>query len=638
MHLKELAIEGYRTFGNEFQIEFSPGLNVLVGENGCGKSAVIDAIRELLLEDEFGRSSLTTTDFHRPFFVGAKASKEIRITATFDELKNHEPVAFLPWMISDNRASLNLHVENKETARGRYKRALWGGSSRASMFERELFDRIDCIYLPPLRDAEAKLQEGRGSRLARLLKTLNQDAIAKGAPPLEKEVAAFNASLAGDDTKAIAQANKLIRNALKDAIGEVFGQETSIQFSENSFTRIVESLRLFFFPRFQDKPAQELFRSLEENSLGYNNLLYLATVLAELSSATGDYLRILLIEEPEAHLHPQLQTRLLKHLEATAKKSGMQVILTTHSPVLAAAVSLQTVIHLPTAREPATQAVCLRQFELSPDSERFVSRWLDVTKSTLLFAKAVILVEGIAESLLLPQLARLALKIHNDACDAHNLTADVAKGGKLKSKLPESLDDAGVSVINMNGIYFRHFMPLFCSVDGKGTQRLPIRCAGVTDNDPPYETTDAAGVKTPVIPSPSQLVAGTNPDLKYAALVKASPNVRLFPNSLKTLEYDLAMEGSNLKLMLSVAAKLAADGEHPVISKKLTELAVPSWAPDTNWPPRGTAALYLLDHIDKGEFAQSLADELMKPEHAAAFAIPDYLTKAVVWACGGADV
>ena len=100
MHLKALAIGGYRAFGQEFKIQFAPGLNILVGENGSGKSAVIDAVRELLLEDEFGRSSITPTDFHRPFSEGAAVASEIKITATFADLKDHEPVAFLPWMIS----------------------------------------------------------------------------------------------------------------------------------------------------------------------------------------------------------------------------------------------------------------------------------------------------------------------------------------------------------------------------------------------------------------------------------------------------------------------------------------------------------------------------------------------------------
>jgi predicted ATP-dependent endonuclease of OLD family len=326
-------------------------------------------------------------------------------------------------------------------------------------------------------------------------------------------------------------------------------------------------------------------------------------------------------------------------LDATAKKAGIQVILTTHSPVLAAAVSLETIIYLPRLSEPATRAISLKSCALTPESERFVSRWLDVTKSTLLFAKAVILVEGIAEGLLLPQLARQVLKGYNTACDAHNLKVDPAKGEKKKQRLPPTLDDAGVSIINMNGIYFRHFMPLFCAVDGTGKTHIPIRCAGITDNDPLHETVDpATEKKTKVIPLPTAPLAGTNPDLKYINLVKSSQNVRLFANQLKTFEYDLAMEGQNITSMLTVAAKLATADEKTVIAKKLTEEAeaAKDWKPDANWELRGNTSLYLLDHIEKGEFAQALAEELAKPG-APAFEVPAYIAKAVIWSCGGSD-
>ena len=82
----------------------------------------------------------------------------------------------------------------------------------------------------------------------------------------------------------------------------------------------------------------------------------------------------------------------------------------------------------------------------------------------MLFAKGIILVEGIAEAMLLPELAKIVL--HD--CD----------------KLPKTLEDGGVSVINMNGIYFKHFMQLFADLNKNGSKSIPVRCAGITDNDP----------------------------------------------------------------------------------------------------------------------------------------------------------
>jgi len=610
MFLKTLTIEGYKHFGKQFQVALAKGLNVLVGENGSGKSAIIDAIRLLLLEDEYGRGGITEADFHRPFSKDATRSSGIKVSALFGGLAKEEMVAFHPWVVGNEQATLNLEVENKETSRGWFKRTLWGGESRASMFERELFDRINCIYLPPMRDAEAKLQEGRGSRLARLLKNLNQKFVEAGKPPLVEEVRNFNEALAADKSKSIETANSFIRKALNDAIGKVFGQDTLIQFSETSFNRIVENLRLVFFPHFRDKPERDLFRSLEENSLGYNNLLYLATVLAELQNPgpNEDYLRVLLIEEPEAHLHPQLQIRLLKYLEQTATQSGIQVIVTTHSPVLASAVSLKTMIHLCSHPDGAV-ATALRDCCLTPESEAFISRWLDATKSTLLFARAVILVEGIAEALLLPELAKQVLKKHNEACDPQQV-------------LPESLEDAGVAVINMNGIYFRHFMQLFCSFDAVVVKKLPIRCAGIIDRDPPTDSK----------PTPTKLVEGTNPALPLVAVVAISSNTRLHVNTLKTFEYDLAMEGQNIKAMLSVGARHAKQDGHPQTAKKLGALARQDWPQTAALNARADAAYELLTHIEKGEYAQLLAKRLSTIP--TSLALPSYITNAVLWACG----
>jgi putative ATP-dependent endonuclease of the OLD family len=162
---------------------------------------------------------------------------------------------------------------------------------------------------------------------------------------------------------------------------------------------------------------------------------------------------VLLIEEPEAHLHPQLQIRLLKYQESTARNKNVQVIVTTHSPVLASSVSLETVIQL-CVMDKTPKAIALCSCGLTDHSKAFLNRWLDATKSTLLFAKGIILVEGIAEAMLLPELAKIVLLKYD--------------------KLPKTLEDGGVSVINMNGIYFKHFMQLFA--DFNETVRKAFLC------------------------------------------------------------------------------------------------------------------------------------------------------------------
>ena len=631
MHLGNISIQGYKLFKDQFTIEFNKGVNVIVGENGTGKSAIVDAVRMLLLEDEFGRSPISSSDFHTPY-DGSLAASALQLEGCFNGLSTEENAAFLPWSDLEGNAKLTLLVDAKPSHRGRYKRTLYGGASKASFFEWELFESINCIYLPPLRDAEAKLREGKSSRLARLLKNLNKQEIDQARNnneklPIEEQVEEFNNQLAKDENGPIAKANALIKDRLVKAVGESFGQDTLIQFSETSFDRIVENLRLFFFPEVNPTTEAHHFRSLNENSLGYNNLLYLATVLAELTEDvdSSDFVKILLIEEPEAHLHPQLQIRLLKYLERTADKQHVQIIVTTHSPVLASAVSLNSVIHLSQPEDGPT-AISLRDCGLPPHSVAFVHRWLDATKSTLLFAKGIILVEGIAEAMLIPEMAKLVLKKYNKQ-----------KKNK-KNKLPRSLEDAGVSVVNLNGIYFRHFMQLFANHSNSKGKNIPIRCAGLTDFDPPKNIVVVNGKKKkkPCKPTPSNPpTKSTNPTLKSAddepSLVKeleSSTWCRLFHNNLKTLEYDLAMEEDNLKILLPVA-RVLEDG--PKITEKYENFEETDWALASD-DEKAEASQYILAHIDKGEFAQALA---YKVSRGSKLAIPEYIQDAVVWACGG---
>ena len=624
MYISELKINGYKNCNEESTILFNSGLNVLVGENACGKTTIIDAIRMILRESEL--PYVTEEDFYKSF-EKEEERRNIRIDLKMEELSPEEKITFLSWCNAEFEAELHLEIEKEPNPKGYFKKSIWGGKSKASAFEEETYDYIDTIYLPALRNAEEKLTNGRKSRLALLLKHQYTEDVRK--EKLVEAFSDFNKSIIKNDDKKfseIEQAKKDINTAMKNSMGTVFGQSVNLQFAESSFTSILQSIKMVFFPHIGEIDDKK-FRDVAINSLGYNNLLYIATVFAELEVVNKNHglFTVLLIEEPEAHLHPQIQSKLIKYLQKVASlKKNLQIIVTTHSAVIASSVGVESIIYIK-GKNNGILSKRIADFGLEDNVKKYLNRWMDITKSTLLFSKGVILVEGICEAMLIPVLAEVVLKEYNQS---------------QKNKLPSSIEEAGVSVININGINFKYFFPLFCDLEGWEDERLPIRCSGITDKDPrDIIDIDEEGKKNkkPQYPIGSEEVEGGNEAISLVDTLQSTEQARLYVAALKTFEYDLAMNG-NFALMATVIKEGWEKGDENKTGvkaecKKIIDL-------NNNYiddEMRRKDAKFIYEHIDcnelgKGIFSQLLLEKLALGEEIR---VPQYIKKAIIWACGG---
>jgi predicted ATP-dependent endonuclease of OLD family len=614
MYISKLEIEGYKNCKSKSKILLKSGLNIIVGENGSGKTTIINALRLLLKENEYSHSYVVEQDFYKSFET-REISERIKLDLELKDLSDEEKVTFFSWCNGDFNAELHYEASSKPNKKGYYNKSIWGGASKASAFEEETFDCIDCVYLPPLRDAEEKLTNGKKSRIATLLK--HEFLSEESKKDLESSFSNFNSEfIVNQENKEIGRAKKNINNNLEESMGKIFGQSISLQFSDSSFNSILQNIKMIFFPQIGELDIDK-FRDIAINSLGYNNLLYIATVFAELNAIgkTNNLFTVLLIEEPEAHLHPQLQIKLIKYFEKIqSKNKNMQIIITTHSPVLASSCNIENLIYL---REysNAIQSTPLDMVNLG-DSKNYINRWLDVTKSTLFFSKGIILVEGISECLLLPELSKIVLRDYNN--NPENII-----------KLPSSLDEASVSIININGINFKHFMKLFSNITAdKNALNVPLKCSGITDNDPEHGSETNEYIKYPDF---GEVVKGENPAILLKNEINRSEYAKLFISPLKTFEYDLAISG-NTKIMAKTISNIwPTDGS---VKNNLSQIEKDE---ESNLRRN---SIYIFKHIDvkevgKAIFAQVLADSLKSDSNASEkFVVPDYIKKAVLWACG----
>ena len=344
-----------------------------------------------------------------------------------------------------------------------------------------------------------------------------------------------------------------------------------------------------------------------ENDIRAFNLLFMSAVLGDMAIEKGGiYHNLLLIEEPEAHLHPQLQELVHSFLEdANRNDSNIQIIYTSHSPTLASKIDIENINLI---YECGHEKFCLpfSEAKLNEDNKKYLQRYLDVTKSQMFFARGILFVEGISEAILIPEMAKA---------------------------LDRPLEKYAVELVNVDSVAFKPFVNLFSSEQVKTCfKKVSIitdddRCSKKNEKDYISKDFDYDNVSSEIVAN----LENGQPSDRYKELetLCSGTEINIF-SAYKTLEYALCCSENNIYHMVEAIKNCYVD-LGPKLEEKIATLSELSEKAACVWlfirtrdKCKGAVAQYISQVISDQKKHKDYKKTIEKE-----FIIPEYLKDAI---------
>lgn len=657
MYIKRIVIKNFRIFDETgIELIFNKGVNAIIGENNSGKSSVIDALRIAYSTVTYRKEIFfSKSDFH------VSEDGTVADYAQFDIYLEDVPRRMIeiwnPESESGMGGDFHIRFEKYSSPSGteKVRSVYWGFGTEGNLLSSDTFEATDLVFLGALRDSESEMRPSRHSKLAHLLRNLVPG----------EDVRAELVQILSDANNNLLEKEQLkkTRNTINQNLArieqEFLNQQIDIGLVEPRFDSIASSLRAWVRPKWilinKDDPvyakAYTYFQShsdlkkiqedakgiyfeisildseteidkeladrisevanksfeLHQNGLGYNNLLFMSAVLGDMAIEKGGvYQNLLLVEEPEAHLHPQLQELVHSFLsDAGENDSEIQIIYTSHSPTLASKIDIENINLL---YEYGHKKCCLpfSQTNLTAENKRYLQRYLDVTKSQMFFARGILFVEGISEAILLPVMAKA---------------------------LDRSFDKYAVELVNVDSVAFKPFVNLLSS-DRVNTcfSKASIitdddRCAKKNEEDYIDKNYDYDDISNEIAINLQKGQASDRCNDLTELCSRAGINVF---TATKTLEYALCCSEDNVYHMIQALKKCYID-LGPKLEKKVGSLSPLSEKAACVWlfirardKCKGAVAQYISQVISDQNELKKKGMQIEKE-----FIIPDYLKNAI---------